>query len=304
MSDLHRLLDGLTGWTPPGLPADIPHGDMPGDKVRIGEEHVRKANVIFPALVRELKKTKNDKAVASVFGGSGVGKSEIASVLAAYLRAAGIGCYVMSGDNYPHRIPMYNDAERVRIFRTGGLRALVDSGEYGDGIQKELSALWESGADADPAAAAERPWLKTYQSAGRAGLAGYLGTPTEQDYGEVNRIIEAFRSGERTVFLKRMGRTEDERWYGAVDFSDVGVLLLEWTHGGNEALRGIDVPILLYSTPDETREHRRLRARDGNTDSPFTSMVLEIEQREIERAIPRAKIMLSKSGELLKGAAE
>ncbi|MBP5166213.1 MAG: adenylylsulfate kinase [Oscillospiraceae bacterium] len=304
MSGLQRLLDAAAGWTPPELAGEPPHGDMPGDKVCIGEGHIRKANIIFPALVRELKKTNNEKTVVSVFGGSGVGKSETASVLAAYFRAAGIGSYVMSGDNYPHRIPMYNDAERLRIFRTAGLRALVASGQYGGELQKELSALWESGADADPAAAAERSWLKIYQSAGRAALADYLGTPAEQDYEEVNAILAAFRAGEKSVFLKRMGRTEDARWYTAVDFSETDVLLLEWTHGGNEALRGIDVPILLYSTPEETREHRRLRARDGNTDSPFTTMVLEIEQMELERAIPTVKIMVSKSGELLKGAGE
>ena len=33
-------------------------------------------------------------------------------------------------------------------------------------------------------------------------------------------------------------------------------------------------------------------------------MVLEIEQAELERAIPRVQIMVSKQGELMKGAAE
>ena len=30
-------------WTPPARPAAIPQGDMPGDRIVIGEEHVRKA---------------------------------------------------------------------------------------------------------------------------------------------------------------------------------------------------------------------------------------------------------------------
>lgn len=299
---LQEKLSSIAGWTPPALPEEIPHGDMPGDKVCIGEEHLRKAGVIFPALLRALQSSGREKAVVAVFGGSGVGKSEIASVLAAYLRAAGIGSYVMSGDNYPRRIPMYNDAERARIFRAGGLRALVDSGAYSDAVQAALSALWETGADADPKAAEANPWLAVYQAAGRSALAGYLGTAQEQDYDEVNAILDAFRSGAPAVWLKRMGRTEDQRWYSAVDFSGVDVLLLEWTHGGNEALSGVDVPVLLHSTPEETREHRRLRARDGNTDSPFTTMVLEIEQAELERAIPRVKVMISKSGALMKGA--
>lgn len=39
------------------IPADIPHGDMPGDKIEIGESHVAKAKTIFPKLVEELKNT-------------------------------------------------------------------------------------------------------------------------------------------------------------------------------------------------------------------------------------------------------
>lgn len=306
MSRLQDKLSALSGWAPPTLPEPdkIPHGDMPGDKICIGEDHIRKANVIFPALLRALRESGKEKAVVAVFGGSGVGKSEIASVLAAYLRAEGIGSYVMSGDNYPRRIPMYNDAERAGIFRAAGLKALAASGQYGAPVQAELSAFWQSGADADPAAAAERSWLGVYQSAGRAALTGYLGTANEQDYDEVNAILDAFQAGETSIFLKRMGRTEEQRWYDAVDFSGVDVLLLEWTHGGNEALRGVDVRVLLHSTPEETRAHRRARARDGNTDSPFTTMVLEIEQAELERAIPRVEIMVSKAGELMKGAAE
>ena len=145
MSDLQKKLSALGAWTPPALPAEIPHGDMPGDKVCIGDEHIRKANVIFPALLRALRESAGDKAVVAVFGGSGVGKSEIASVLAAYLRAAGIGSYVMSGDNYPRRIPMYNDAERASVFRAAGLKALAASGDrvaYRLYAGRDLLGLW------------------------------------------------------------------------------------------------------------------------------------------------------------------
>lgn len=37
---------------PAQVPGDIPHGDMPGDKIRIGEEHIRKANTLFPGCWR------------------------------------------------------------------------------------------------------------------------------------------------------------------------------------------------------------------------------------------------------------
>ena len=96
-----------------------------------------------------------------------------------------------------------------------------------------------------------------------------------------------------------MGRREEERWYDLVDTKDLDVLFLEWTHGNNERIDGIDVPILLNSTPEETREHRRLRARDGKTDSAFTTMVLSIEQEELDDRGRYAKIKISKSGMIM-----
>ena len=297
---LAEKLAGIGPWTPPPLPDDIPHGDMPGDKICIGEDHIRKAQLLFPKLLEALKGLEGEKAVVSVFGGSGVGKSEIASLLAWYLRSEGVGSYVISGDNYPRRIPLYNDAERLSIFRAAGLKGLLAEGLYSPGLQKALDVMWPKGLDADASYGADLPWLAAYQAAGRKALSAYLGTALEQDYMELNAILAAFRRGDSPVWLKRMGRTEEERWYDAVDFSEVNVLILEWTHGGSPALRGIDISIFLNSTPEETREHRRNRARDGKTDSAFTTMVLEIEQEELRRAAPQARFILSKSGQFLR----
>ena len=281
------------------VPEDLPHGDMPGDKIRIDEGHIEKAKKIFPALLEELAKIDDAKAVVSVFGGSGVGKSEIASLLAYYLKQAGIGTYVLSGDNYPRRIPLYNDAERLSVFRANGLKGLIASGVYSKDVQETLSRLWEEEKDPDPKLVAEYPWLEYYQKAGRDALRGYLGTPLEQDYTELNAILKAFKEGEEAIYLKRMGRKEEERWYDLIDFTNTDVLIVEWTHGGNENLEWIDIPILLNSTPEETREHRRLRARDGKTDSDFTTMVLEIEQEELMRRAKEARIILSKAGDFM-----
>ena len=89
----------------PEVTPDIPHGDMPGDKVEIGEDHIKKANVILKALIpmmaEQAKKENKNKFVLTVCGGSGVGKSEIASLLSYYFNQNGIGSYTMSGDNYP-----------------------------------------------------------------------------------------------------------------------------------------------------------------------------------------------------------
>ena len=296
---LKEKLANLQSWQPPHVPEVIPQGDMPGDKVQIGPGHIAKANTIFPLLLKEMAQLEGERVVISVFGGSGVGKSETASLLAWYLNCAGIGAYVMSGDNYPRRIPLYNDAERNRVFRTAGLKGLLSDGVYSDEVQAQLNGLWEQELDAEPAKVAEFPWLASYQSYGRAALAGYLGTDLEQDFEEINGVIANFRSGAASGWLKRMGRTEDARWYSQVDFSGIDVLILEWTHGNNAALKGIDIPILLNSTPEETRAHRRSRARDGKTDSAFTTMVLEIEQAELDSRAPFAKIIISKSGDII-----
>ena len=52
---LKEKLERVTSWEAPALIQDMPHGDMPGDKIRIGEEHVQKATKIFPALLELLK---------------------------------------------------------------------------------------------------------------------------------------------------------------------------------------------------------------------------------------------------------
>lgn len=297
---IQKLASGLNGWTPPRTDGPIPQGDMPGDKVQIGPEHIAKANTIFPLLVPlAAEHAHNGRVVISVCGGSGVGKSEIASLLSHYFRSAGIGSYTLSGDNYPLRIPMYNDAERNRIFRVAGLRGLVDAGVYSASVRETLAVLWQQETDADPALRTAYPWLTVYQDSGRKALAAYLGTDLEQDYKELNGILSEFHAGAESIWLKRMGRTEDARWYDAVDLSDTNVLILEWTHGNSDFLRGVDIPILLNSTPEQTRAHRRSRSRDGKTDSAFTTMVLEIEQAELDRCAHKAKIILAKTGENL-----
>ena len=287
-------------WT---LPLDgIPTGDMPGDKVVITESHRAKARTIAPRLVELLDpllaNSPHHRAVVSVHGGSGVGKSEIGSLLAAYLNARGTRSYVLSGDNYPHRIPQANDAERLRVYREAGEAALTNGTDQ-DGVRAELATLQQRGADSDPAATAGHPWLAAYQEAGRRALAGYLGSPDEIDFEQLNAIIAAFHAGAPTLHLKRMGRTADQRWHEDVDARDLAVLVIEWTHGNNANLRGVDLPILLTSTPEETLAHRRSRARDGAVDSPFTSTVLDLEQRLLHSQAEWAAIIVSKAGTLL-----
>ena len=290
-------------FTPPAVSADIPHGDMPGDKVVIDEGHIAKANAIYPKLAElladALAQSPAKRAVIAVCGGSGVGKSETASLLAYYLNAAGVGAYTMSGDNYPHRIPRDNDAERERVFRTGGLRGLVAAGCATKERCDVLRELWRAETDAEPAQVQVYPWLAIYQKAGRRSLNGYLGTENEINFDEVSSIIARFKQGADTLYLKRMGRETTALWYDEVDVRDTRVLIIEWTHGNSDFIEGVDIPILLNSTPQETLAHRRARNRDGKPDSAFITMVLELEQKKLEAQAHKAKIILSKSGELL-----
>ena len=282
---------------------NIPKGDMPGDKIKISEDHIKKAHKIMPELLKLLIPQLNEhpyqKAVIAVCGGSGVGKSEIASLLSYYLNKMKLGSYTLSGDNYPHRVPSYNDAERLRVFRTSGIKGLIAHGLYGEEVGKQLRELQNNENDFNPDYNKTFPWLSAYQNSGRNGLKNYLGTMNEIDFQELSSIISQFKNGADHIYLKRMGREATELWYEAVDFSNTNILIIEWTHGNSHNLQGVDLPILLNSTPKETLEHRRLRNRDGGTDSPFTTMVLGIEQELLVSQASRAKLIVSKSGELL-----
>ena len=296
-----EILKNAKEWKAPEVSADIPHGDMPGDKVEIGEEHIRKSQIIMQELIRLLPEyiEKNGKVVIAVCGGSGVGKSENASLISYYLNEMGIGAYTMSGDNYPRRIPMYNDAERLQTFRLHGVRALVKNDLLDEKVREELRGLQKKDDDANTAYSKEYPWFQTYLDGALAGLRGYLGTRAEIDFDEVSEIISQFKSGKEKIFLKRMGRTPEELWYEKVNFSKIDVLVVEWTHGNSDFITGVDIPVFLNSTPEETMAHRAARNRDGKVDSAFTTRVLEIEQAMLAAQAHKAKVILSKQGELL-----
>jgi hypothetical protein len=303
MADIRRLIAERRDRLPPRVPDDIPHGDMPGDKVRIDAGHIARANALFPILLDllppVLESNPYGRAVVAVCGGSGVGKSETASLLTYYLNDMGLGAYTLSGDNYPHRIPKLNDAERLRIFRHSGIRGLITGGQYSQQRAEQLKRLQLAGEDADRARVADYPWLAVYQKEGRSGLKGYLGTERELDFRELTDIVCSFKNGVGSIWLKRMGREETELWYEKVDFRQKRVLVIEWTHGNSDGYQGVDIPIFLNSTPQETLEHRRARARDGAADSPFTTMVLEIEQELLAGQASKAKIIMNKNGDIL-----
>jgi hypothetical protein len=298
-----QIIKNTLSWQAPKLPEEIRHGDMPGDKVSIGEEHIKKAGIIFPELLRLLpdilERNQAHRAVITVCGGSGVGKSEIASLISHYFCSMGVESYTLSGDNYPHRIPQYNDAERLRVFRESAVEGMLKDAVYTKERFDIIQELQKAGDDSNPKHKEKWPWFESYLNGGKKGLLEYLGTPKEISFDKLNSIIADFKAGKDEIWLKRMGRTDTELWYDKVDFSNTSILVIEWTHGNSDFYQGVDIPILLNSTPQETLVHRKARNRDGKTDSAFTTMVLELEQKLLESQADKAKIIVSKKGELL-----
>ena len=202
--------------------------------------------------VQQWRQKTNDgeRVVVSIYGGSGSGKTTMATALQQYFLNDGVGCYLLSGDDYPHRIPKRNDEERMRVYKT----------------------------------------------AGEEGLRGYLGTPQEIDFNRINEVLAAFHEGNDQITLKHMGREDGDISYEETDFSGISVLLLEWTHGGSDDLHGVDLPVFLESSPEETKERRIRRNRDENAASPFICRVVELEQEKLEVQRKNAGLIVGKDG--------
>ncbi|MGY3814022.1 zeta toxin family protein [Globicatella sulfidifaciens] len=283
----------------PTMEEPMPRGDMPGDKIFYSGDSFDKAQTLYKELISRVDFETEDKIIISVSGGSGSGKTTLASILAFYFEKAGVGTYILSGDNYPHRIPEYNDAERVQIYRDAAQKALVEQGLYNEDVKAILEHIYQVFNDGSLDYLSQYDWYQTYHLAGKRALADYLGTDKELNIPAINRVLKEFKEGHDHIWLKRMGRTPDALWYDQVDFSNKKIMILEWTHGNHADLRGIDFRLFLNSTPAETMAYRKLRARDGHADSAFVTMVLGIEQEKLHQQSPMADLIFSKEGVVL-----
>lgn len=263
------------------------------------EELVKKTEKIYNEIVLNLKQNKKNKTVISLYGGSGAGKTTISTLLDYIFDKNNIKSIVISGDNYPRRIPKANDDERLRIYRENGLRGLVLNKEYTEDRMQILKELLNQDLDFDPRLVESHKWLETYQMCGRKGLEKYLGTNNEIDFEEVSNLVADFKNGDNEIYIKSLGRNENEASYAKIDFSNIEIMILEWTHGNNENLIGVDYPIFLMSTPEETLEWRKKRNRDNGVGNPFTNQVLAIEQTKLNNQASNAKLIVNQKGEFL-----
>lgn len=92
---------------------NVQGGDMPGDTAHISAPVCRRVEKLLPHLVTKLEEKYGTdipaKLVIAVSGGSGSGKTSGAAALREALAMVGLKGYVLSGDNYPRRIPQHND---------------------------------------------------------------------------------------------------------------------------------------------------------------------------------------------------
>lgn len=262
----------------------------------LAQEQIRNAERLFPLILEKTEERKEKKTIISVSGGSGVGKTGMAFLLQNMFEKQGKKSLIISGDNYPHRIPMYNDAERIARFRMSGLNGLITERLYTDEVKEKLLELQKAGRDAEEQE--DMQWLSIYQKYGDKALTDYLGTDQELDYEAVSNLLMQFHGGTSQLLLRHMGRTPDDIWYDRMDVSDTDILILEWTHGNSACLQGVDVSVVLISTPEETLENRKKRNRDTAIDSPFVARVLSIEQKKINDGLDRADIIQDMHGRI------
>ena len=262
----------------------------------LAQEQIRNAERLFPLILEKTEERKEKKTVISVSGGSGVGKTGMAFLLQNMFEKQGKKSLIISGDNYPHRIPMYNDAERIARFRMSGLNGLITERLYTDEVKEKLLELQKAGRDAEEQE--DMQWLSIYHKYGDKALTDYLGTDQELDYEAVSNLLMQFHGGTSQLLLRHMGRTPDDIWYDRRAVSDTDILILEWTHGNSAYLQGVDVSVVLISTPEETLENRKKRNRDTAIDSPFVARVLRIEQKKINDGLERADIIQDMHGRI------
>ncbi len=262
------------------------------------EDQLIKINVLFKEMFKN--PVNKEKIVVSVSGGSGSGKSSTAKLLVHVFDINGLNSLVVSGDNYPRRIPNYNDAERLNVFRKSALLNMVSSGVYKNDYYSIIKKIQLEKDDANPKYLAEYDWYKCYLDGGKQGLESYLGTKKEQDFGEVNDLLDKFTKGLNNLYLKHMGNDESSIYYEEVDVSNTDILILEWTHSNSDELKNVDVRLYLDSSYEKTEQRRKERNRRAEElDNHFINAVLEAEQKLLYSQVRNANIIMTFEGDII-----
>lgn len=159
---------------------------------------------LLPMIETCVEQAHSGKVVVAVSGGSGSGKSVTALLLSCFLKEKGIETCILSGDNYPHRIPKYNDAERLQIFRENAIVGMLKERTYTEERRTIIQEFQKAENDADERYVEKYPWYESYLRNGRKALENYLGTEKEINFEEVDRLVHAFKDGGQKLWGRHM----------------------------------------------------------------------------------------------------
>ena len=114
--------------------------------------------------------------------------------------------------------------------------------------------------------------------------------PHEVNLDLLQSHVDAFREGQSVILGPRVDYPANRFVVQEHDFSTLAALIVEGTYVFR--LRGIDVRIFLEATHEDTRERRRVRARD--IDAPIIDQILAIEHDLIAPQAALAHIVIDR----------
>lgn len=129
----------------------LPRANSEYEAYQFALKEMDSADDLYKKITEIMAQEGKTRTVISIFGGSASGKSTLAAALRMRFCQNHVGCYVMTGDDYPRRIPKRNDEERMRVYEEKGVEGLRNYLGTDEEIEfdriNEVVAQFKNGAD-------------------------------------------------------------------------------------------------------------------------------------------------------------